>query len=232
MCRPRPTPTKAGPSWPSAFPPIRSASDVFYLATAPDLFGPICDRLGRTGLARRTRPRGGGKADRQDLASARAVNDAVGEVFPEDRVYRIDHYLGKETVQNLMALRFANALFEPLWNAAHIDHVQITVAETLGRGGPRRLLRHRRRAARHGAEPHAAVALPGGDGAAGLAGRRRGARREAEGAEVAGADHPGRRRRAHGARPVPRRRLGRRAGPGLSGGTRRRRPAAPKPSSP
>jgi glucose-6-phosphate 1-dehydrogenase len=68
----------------------------------------------------------------KSLASARTVNDAIGAVFPEDRIYRIDHYLGKETVQNLMALRFANALFEPLWNASHIDHVQITVAETLG----------------------------------------------------------------------------------------------------
>ena len=73
-----------------------------------------------------------------DLASARAVNDAVGGVFDERQIYRIDHYLGKETVQNLMALRFGNALFEPLWNAAHIDHVQITVAESIGvegRGG-------------------------------------------------------------------------------------------------
>jgi glucose-6-phosphate 1-dehydrogenase len=66
------------------------------------------------------------------LDSARAVNDAIGASFPEDHVYRIDHYLGKETVQNLMALRFANALFEPLWNSAHVDHVQITVSETLG----------------------------------------------------------------------------------------------------
>src|SRR4029078_2244664 len=57
---------------------------------------------------------------------------AVGKVFPENRIYRIDHYLGKETGQNLMALRFANALFEPLWNANHVDHVQITVAEILG----------------------------------------------------------------------------------------------------
>ncbi|MGA7268405.1 MAG: glucose-6-phosphate dehydrogenase, partial [Aestuariivirga sp.] len=65
-------------------------------------------------------------------ASARAVNDAIGKVFSEPQIYRIDHYLGKETVQNLMALRFANALFEPVWNSAHIDHVQITVAETLG----------------------------------------------------------------------------------------------------
>jgi glucose-6-phosphate 1-dehydrogenase len=65
-------------------------------------------------------------------ASARTVNEAIGKVFAEPQIYRIDHYLGKETVQNLMALRFANALFEPLWNSAHIDHVQITVAETLG----------------------------------------------------------------------------------------------------
>ena len=104
-----------------------------------------------------------------DLDSARAINDAVGEVFAEQQIFRIDHYLGKETVQNLMALRFANALFEPLWNADVIDHVQITVAETVGRGGARRLLRPSRRAARHGAEPHAAAPLPGRDGAARLA---------------------------------------------------------------
>jgi glucose-6-phosphate 1-dehydrogenase len=104
---------------------------VFYLATTPELFGPICDNLGRHGLT------DGGrvvveKPIGKNLESAKAVNDAIGRNFPEDRVYRIDHYLGKETVQNLMALRFANALFEPLWNSAHIDHVQITVAETLG----------------------------------------------------------------------------------------------------
>jgi glucose-6-phosphate 1-dehydrogenase len=104
---------------------------VFYLATAPELFGPICDNLGRHGLSDGARvvvekPIG------KSLESARAVNDAIGRSFTEDHIYRIDHYLGKETVQNLMALRFANALFEPLWNAAHIDHVQITVAETLG----------------------------------------------------------------------------------------------------
>jgi glucose-6-phosphate 1-dehydrogenase len=67
-----------------------------------------------------------------DLASARAINDEVGAVFQENQIFRIDHYLGKETVQNLMALRFANSLFEPLWNSAHVDHVQITVAESLG----------------------------------------------------------------------------------------------------
>jgi glucose-6-phosphate 1-dehydrogenase len=109
----------------------RSRIRVFYLATGPDLFGPICRHLAAHGLAEGARvvvekPIG------KSLESARAVNDAIGAAFPEDRVYRIDHYLGKETVQNLMALRFANALFEPLWNASHIDHVQITVAETLG----------------------------------------------------------------------------------------------------
>jgi glucose-6-phosphate 1-dehydrogenase len=105
---------------------------VFYLAVGPDLFGPICDRLGACQLVTpRTRvviekPLG------KSGASARALNESIGRVFSEPQVYRIDHYLGKETVQNLMALRFANALFEPVWNAGHVDHVQITVAETLG----------------------------------------------------------------------------------------------------
>src|SRR4029453_2587530 len=67
-----------------------------------------------------------------DGASAAAINDALGQVFAERQIFRIDHYLGKETVQNLTALRFGNALFEPLWRAEHIDHVQITVAETVG----------------------------------------------------------------------------------------------------
>src|SRR3546814_4861286 len=70
-----------------------------------------------------------------DLASSREVNEQVGGAFAEDHVFRIDHYLGKETVQNLLALRFANRLFEPLWNAQAIDHVQITVAETVGLEG-------------------------------------------------------------------------------------------------
>ena len=111
---------------------------VFYLAVAPELFGVISGKLGAHGMVTpKTRviiekPIG------HDLESARAVIDAVGAVFDESQIYRIDHYLGKETVQNLMALRFGNALFEPLWNAAHIDHVQITVAESIGvegRGG-------------------------------------------------------------------------------------------------
>ncbi|MEJ1157077.1 glucose-6-phosphate dehydrogenase [Prosthecomicrobium sp. N25] len=105
---------------------------VYYLATSPDLFGEICRRLGQAGLVTEASRVVVEKPVGKNLASARTVNDAVGSVFDERRIFRIDHYLGKETVQNLMALRFANSLFEPLWNAAHIDHVQITVAETLG----------------------------------------------------------------------------------------------------
>src|SRR3546814_4225549 len=70
-----------------------------------------------------------------DLQSSCEINDAVAEVFPEDRTFRIDHYLGKETVQNILALRFGNALFEPIWNARGIEHVQITVSETVGLEG-------------------------------------------------------------------------------------------------
>ena len=111
---------------------------VFYLSTSPDLFGSICHHLGAAGLvtpgARVVLEKPIGK----DLASAQRINDEVGAIFPENQIYRIDHYLGKETVQNLMALRFANFLFEPLWSASAIDHVQITVAESIGvegRGG-------------------------------------------------------------------------------------------------
>ena len=107
----------------------------YYLATGPDLFGPIARRLGATGLAT---PRSRLIVEKplgKDGASAAAINDAIGSVFLEQNIFRIDHYLGKESVQNLMALRFANALLEPLWNSAHIDHVQITVSETLGVGG-------------------------------------------------------------------------------------------------
>ncbi|MBN9671471.1 glucose-6-phosphate dehydrogenase [Roseibium aggregatum] len=107
----------------------------FYLAVGPDLFGTICEHLGEIGVVNDHSRVVMEKPIGKDGASARALNDTVGAVFSEDQIFRIDHYLGKETVQNLMALRFANALFEPLWNAAHIDHVQITVAESLGVGG-------------------------------------------------------------------------------------------------
>ena len=88
--------------------------------------------------------------------------------FDESQIFRIDHYLGKETVQNILAFRFANPLFEPIWNRRYVDHVTITVAEDGGRRAPRRLLRTCRRTARHGAEPPDATALPGGHGADGF----------------------------------------------------------------
>ena len=106
---------------------VRNA--VFYLATPPDLFGPIIAGLGQAGLTRE----GEGcwrrviveKPFGTDLKSAQALNREILSVLNESQIYRIDHYLGKETVQNIMVLRFANAIFEPIWNRDHIDHVQI-----------------------------------------------------------------------------------------------------------
>src|SRR3954447_11972639 len=103
-----------------------------FLSTAPSLFKPTIDGLQGAGLACPTVRMALEKPLGVDLESSREINDSVAAHFPEDRIFRIDHYLGKETVQNLIALRFANLMFEPLWNAAHIDHVQITVAETFG----------------------------------------------------------------------------------------------------
>jgi glucose-6-phosphate 1-dehydrogenase len=105
---------------------------VFYLATSPELFGPISERLQAFGLVTPKSRVVLEKPIGHDLESARQINDEVGSVFAEEQIYRIDHYLGKETVQNLLALRFANSLFEPVWDAGHVDHVQITVAETVG----------------------------------------------------------------------------------------------------
>ncbi|MDB6143794.1 MAG: glucose-6-phosphate 1-dehydrogenase [Pseudomonas sp.] len=104
---------------------------IAYFATPASVYGAICENLASVDLTSRTRavlekPIG------HDLASSRRVNDAVAKFFPENRVYRIDHYLGKETVQNLIALRFANSLFETQWNQNHISHVEITVAEQVG----------------------------------------------------------------------------------------------------
>ncbi|HWF00196.1 MAG TPA: glucose-6-phosphate dehydrogenase [Caulobacteraceae bacterium] len=113
---------------------VGDAAAVFYLALSPSLYGALCRALDARGLACSDcrivleKPLG------KDLASSRAINEAVASVFAESRVFRIDHYLGKETVQNLVALRFANTLFEPLWNNLAIDHVQITIAETDGVG--------------------------------------------------------------------------------------------------
>ncbi|MEM1365823.1 MAG: glucose-6-phosphate dehydrogenase, partial [Pseudomonadota bacterium] len=107
---------------------------LFYLAVGPTVFPPIVERLASFKLNSANSRLVIEKPIGRDLDSAVALNDTVGSAFSEDQVFRIDHYLGKETVQNLMALRFANILYEPVWNNAHIDHVQITVAETLGVG--------------------------------------------------------------------------------------------------
>lgn len=106
-----------------------------FLSTAPSLFGPTIAGLAYAGLAGPGVRLALEKPLGHDLASSRAINDAVASAYPEDRTFRIDHYLGKETVQNLLALRFGNALFEPLWNARGIEHVQITISETVGLEG-------------------------------------------------------------------------------------------------
>ncbi|OLP58143.1 glucose-6-phosphate dehydrogenase [Xaviernesmea oryzae] len=104
----------------------------FYLAVAPAIFGAISEKIRDHKLITKQTRIVVEKPIGKDLASAMDLNDTIGKVFREEQIFRIDHYLGKETVQNLMALRFANALYEPLWNASHIDHVQITVAESVG----------------------------------------------------------------------------------------------------
>ncbi len=111
----------------------------YYLSVPPDFFATVCHQMQRVGMAdaegdawRRViieKPFG------HDQNSARELNEIVNAVFPEESVFRIDHYLGKETVQNILALRFANQIFEPMWNAHYIDHVQITMAEDIGLGG-------------------------------------------------------------------------------------------------
>lgn len=104
----------------------------FYLAVAPSLFGEISHKLKYNDMITPNSRIVVEKPIGRDGASAKALNDAIATDFHESQIFRIDHYLGKETVQNLMALRFANLLYEPLWNSAHVDHVQITVAETVG----------------------------------------------------------------------------------------------------
>ena len=111
----------------------------FYLAIPPSFFGDVADQLKEHGLAQ---PREGSwrrvvveKPFGHDLESARHLNHILDEVFPSGSIFRIDHYLGKETVQNILAMRFANAMFEPIWNSNYVDHVQITMAEDIGIGG-------------------------------------------------------------------------------------------------
>jgi glucose-6-phosphate 1-dehydrogenase len=122
--------------------PGRVRIRVFYLATSPKLFGPIATGLASSGI-RDARSRIVLEKPVGDSAeSAQKINQAVGEAFAEDRIYRIDHFLGKETVQNLLVLRFANSLFEPLWRRGSIDHVQITVAEDIGVGSRAQFYEH------------------------------------------------------------------------------------------
>ena len=106
-----------------------------FLSTAPSLFGPTIKGLASAGLAGENVRIGLEKPLGSDFESSAAINDAVADAFPEQRIFRIDHYLGKETVQNILALRFANMMFEPLWNAHNIEHVQITISETVGLEG-------------------------------------------------------------------------------------------------
>ncbi|MFT0878815.1 glucose-6-phosphate dehydrogenase [Rhodopseudomonas sp. G2_2311] len=144
------TAVSADPSEPQSFDKLRERLEkleanrntggnrLFYLATPPDAFAPIASELGRAGLLEETsgawrrlvveKPFG------TDLASAKALNDHLLSIISEHELYRIDHYLGKETVQNILVLRFSNGMFEPIWNREHIDHIQITVEEKLGVG--------------------------------------------------------------------------------------------------
>jgi glucose-6-phosphate 1-dehydrogenase len=111
------------------------AEIVFYLAVSPDFFGAIAQHLKAADLAHKNARIAVEKPLGHDLQSCLQIEKALGDAFTEDRIFRVDHYLGKETVQNLLALRFANTLFEPLWNKDSIEHVQITVSETVGAGG-------------------------------------------------------------------------------------------------
>jgi len=112
----------------------QSVTSVFYLATPPNLFSEICKNLAACGLVAANSRVVLEKPLGRDLASAKKINSEVGEVFSESQIFRIDHYLGKETVQNLLALRFGNVLFEPLWRREWISDIQITIAEKLGVG--------------------------------------------------------------------------------------------------
>src|SRR6185312_15890427 len=116
---------------------VTRGNPFFFLATQPSQFAEIVSKLGRVGPDHE-HPDGGmrriviEKPFGHDLDSAMRLNREVGKVFRESQVYRIDHYLGKETVRNLLVFRFGNGIFEPLWNRRYVDHVQITVAESIG----------------------------------------------------------------------------------------------------
>jgi len=113
---------------------------LYYLATPPTTYSMVIQQLGKAGLVKAGADKDSAGFTRiivekpfgSDLDSANALNEQLKQVFDEDQIYRIDHYLGKETVQNIFVFRFANLLFEPLWNSKYIDNVQVTVAETVG----------------------------------------------------------------------------------------------------
>ena len=143
-CPARSATTRPLPSWPRRSPTWTrlertGGNHAFYLSIPPGLFQTVVDQLRSHGLAEELPGRWSRvvieKPFGHDLASARELNRIVSSVFPSSSVFRIDHYLGKETVQNMMALRFANQLFEPVWNNNYVDHVEITMAEDIGIGG-------------------------------------------------------------------------------------------------
>ena len=175
---------------------------VIYLATPPSLFGPVSAFLAEVGL--------NGPRDRlvlekplgHDLPSSQEINADVAKAFDEAHVYRIDHYLGKESVQNLMALRFGNVLFESIWSNAVVDHVQITVAEDIG-AGDRAAYYSKSGALRDMVQNHlGAVAVPDGDGSAGEHGRGQRAGRKTQSPAFVAPIHAGRPENQRGARAV------------------------------
>ena len=149
---------------------------IFYLAVADRLFGTVVEQLGKAKLTDQDEDQNGKrrfwrrvvieKPFGHSLDSARELNASILRTLHEDQIFRIDHFLGKDTVQSIMAFRFANGLFEPIWNRDRIDHVQITAAETVGVERARQFLRGDGRVARHGPEPRVHIALDGGHGAA------------------------------------------------------------------
>ena len=123
-----------------------SANHLFYLATPPSLAPAIVDGLSAAGLSKEEKGWSRIVVEKpfgRDLTSARALNESIARAFSEQQVYRIDHYLGKETVQNILVFRFGNSLFEPVWNRNYVDYVEITAAETLGVGSRAVLRRNR-----------------------------------------------------------------------------------------
>ena len=187
-------------SKPSSKPTTRTSGPadnrLFYLSTPPSVFSVIIDQSAESRARPARQPQGLDAHHRREAVrhrprfGARAANRQSSKVFDEKQIYRIDHYLGKEPVQDIMALRFANMIFEPIWNRHYVD----SRADHRGRDGrrrvARRLLRQRRRAARHDPEPRDQSARARRDGAARQLRRRRDPRREVQGALGAAPDRP------------------------------------------